>query len=127
MSRAERAKGFTLLEVLVALTVASVALAAMMQLIGTYVSGSAHLGQRLYAHWAASNVLIEGQLERPWPDVGSDSGSTSLGGREWSWRRDVSKTPYEAMRKVEVKVFEDASDGEPIARVIGYVGEQVQW
>lgn len=127
MKGAERSAGFTLLEVLVALTVAAVALAAGMKLIGVYVADSAEVQQRLYAHWAAGNVLLESQLEDAWPKTGADEGTTELMGREWSWQRTVSETPFETVRKIEVRIFEFKGDEEPISRAIGYVGENVRW
>lgn len=125
MARGE--KGFTLLEVLVALTVAGVALAALMKIIGVYVSDSADIQQRIYAHWAASNVLMEGMFATPWPGMGTDTGSTTLAGHEWSWQRTVTETPYDVMRKVEIRVFGGRDGEQPIARVIGYAGEEVSW
>ena len=55
MNRAER--GFTLFEVLVALAIAAVVLSAAVKLVGLYVGNSARIQERLYGHWAASNLL----------------------------------------------------------------------
>ena len=127
MPRTEPDPGFTLFEVLVALAVAAVALTAAVQLIGTYVSNSAKIQERIYAHWAASNLLVTGQLDSPWPDVGVDDGQIALAGREWHWRKAVAETPFAGVRRVEVQVFSDAFDEDHVARLSGYVGEKTHW
>ena len=121
------ARGFTLFEVLVALSVAAVALTAAVKVVGLFVSNSARIQERLYAHWAAANVLSTVQLETPWPDTGQRDGEAELVGHEWHWRTAVTETPYGAVRRVEVQVFADEADDERLSRLAGYVGENTRW
>ena len=127
MQRIDRNLGFTLFEVLIALAVAAVALTAAVQLIGFYVGNSAGIQERVYAHWAASNLLVSGQLDDPWPDVGVENGEIELAGHDWHWRKAVVETPYATVRRVEVQVFSDAASDDFVARLSGYVGETVRW
>lgn len=127
MTGVERSRGFTLFEVLVALSVAAIALTAAVKLVGFYVRNSAEIQERLYAHWAAGNVLVSAQLTTPWPDTGTDDGDIELAGREWRWRIAVTETPFAAVRRVEVQVFDDRDAEQYITRLSGYVGENSPW
>lgn len=119
--------GFTLLEVLVALVVAAVALSASIKLIGLYAGNSARIQERLYAHWAASSVLVNSQLLEPWPDTETADGEIRFAGRDWFWRKAVTDTPYPGVRRIEVQVFFDEKDQDYVTRLTGYSGENSPW
>lgn len=120
-------KGFTLFEVLVALVVAAVALSASVKLIGQYAGNSARIQERLYGHWAASNLLVNGQLAEAWPDTDTTDGEIRFAGRDWFWRRLVTDTPYAGVRRVEVQLFFEEQDQEYVTRMAGYSGEDSPW
>lgn len=119
--------GFTLLEVLVALVVAAVSLSASVKLIGLYAGNSAEIQERLYAHWAASTVLVNSQLLEPWPDIETSDGEVRFAERDWFWRKSVTDTPYPGIRRVEVQIFVDEQDQDYVTRLSGYLGENSQW
>lgn len=117
-----RIRGFTLLEVLVALAVLALALAAAVSAGAAYVGNQAYLQERTLAHWVARNVLIELQLEREWPGTGKREDKARMSDRDWSWRATVSETPEADMRRVDVDVWLGEDDaGEPLAGVSGFV------
>ena len=100
----ERAAGFTLIEVLVALFVMGVALAAGMRALGVVKQASNDLTPRLAAQWSADNDLAELRLRRIWPDVGERTFDCSQGPYVLQCREQVSDTPNPAFRRVEVRV-----------------------
>ena len=63
-------RGFTLVEVLVALAILATALAAASRVSVMMADSSAELRQRLLAGWTAQNRLAELQARRAWPGVG---------------------------------------------------------
>lgn len=121
--RAQR--GFTLLEVLVALAVLAVALAALIRGGGQNASNAAYLQEKSYAQWVAMNRLTELELEPAWPQKGEASGSEEMLQREWYWRTRVEDTFDEDIRRVTVEVrAEKGKDTAALARLVGFIGRR---
>jgi general secretion pathway protein I len=117
-----RVNGFTLLEVLVALTVLALTMGAVIKAVGGYTNNQAYLRDRTLATWVARNVLVDQQVKDAWPSVGELKGTTESGGREWRWLATVSQTDEEDLRRLDVEVrMIDAKDSEPIAVLSGFL------
>lgn len=99
---ARRAAGFTLLEVLIALAVLAVALAAALQTGTTSVAHSIHLRDKTFAHWVALNQAAELQLASAWPEIGESAGESEMGRRHWHWRARTSETADPDLRRVDL-------------------------
>jgi len=97
-------RGFTLIEVVVALAVVALALSAIIQTTGGAIANHAYLRDRTLAHWVARNALTELRLSRKWPDVGSRSGTSEFGNHEWDWSIKVTQTEEENMRRLDIEV-----------------------
>lgn len=117
-----RTRGFTLIEVLVALVVLSIALAAIISATSSYVANSGYLRDRSFAHWVAMNRVTEAYLDADWPEVGKKRGEESMGGNAWAWSREVLATADEDVRRIEVEVRVSEDDERPVARVTGFIG-----
>lgn len=81
-----------------------------------------YLRDRTIATWIASDRLTELRLERDWQDTGMREGEVRATGRTWRWRADISETPDDNVRKVEITVRLEES-GDRLARLIGYLAE----
>ncbi len=106
--------GFTLMEVLVALTVISVALAALLSGVSDGTRNARYLRDKILAHWVAMNHITEVQVRNEWPAVGKKEGSSPMGARDWHWTRVVANTPDADMRRLELEVRYDEEDAEPL-------------
>jgi general secretion pathway protein I len=122
MVTASRTRGFTLLEVLIALVVLALSLGAVIKATGDYTNNQSWLRDRTLATWVARNVLVEFQLEGEWPGVGEKKGTRELGNREWRWLARISQTEEEQLRRLDVEVSPvDADDTEPVTTLSGFL------
>lgn len=117
-------RGFTLLEVLVALTIVAVALGAIIKSTGDAARNTAHLRDKTFAQWVALNQLAQLQVSREWPETGSRAGTEEMGNADWDWTRTVMESGQPGVRRVEVEVRPADSKGDPLVRVVGFVVQQ---
>ena len=113
-------RGFTLIEVLVALTIVAVALMASLRATSTLTVSNGDLRVRTMAQWSAENRLSRMRVQSDWPAVGRNSVDCSQGGARLTCQEEVIATPNPFFRRVEISVL-DASDNRRMARLIGFV------
>lgn len=116
-------RGFTLLEILVALAILSIALAAIIKMASNQTLNTAHLRDKTLAHWVAMNKIAELQLTAEWPAKGKKQGSEEMGMHEWHWVRTVTETPDDRVRQVEIAVFRDKQDEHSITRLTSFLSQ----
>ncbi len=120
----ERQRGFTLLEVIVALAVIAFALGAAVSAVSGNTRNAAGLQQRTYAHWVAANKLAELHLSRQWPATRTTRGSSLLARHEWFWEMRVQETPDRSVRRVDIAVRAAEDDDSPVTSLTGFVGQR---
>lgn len=113
--------GFTLIEVLIALTIIAISLGALMSASGNQAYQTGYLKQKTLAHWVAMNEMTQLQLEDEWPALGESKSSSEMAGAEWFWLRTVKETQDDNARGVELEVFADKNHKQNLTRLTGYV------
>lgn len=117
-----RSAGFTLIEVMVALIVAALALVAVMASISQMIDAGTAMRDRTYANWIGQNKITELRLENVIPDVSRTNGEVDFAGLEWGWEANISETGVENLFRVDVDIsFADSDD--VIWRSTGFIGE----
>jgi general secretion pathway protein I len=118
-------RGFTLLEVLVALLLLSLALVALVRTTSLEARALAQLQESTYAQWVAANAIAELRLDTSTPTIGERDGSAEMAGRRWRWRMLISGTDEPRILRVDVTVAAEAAgtreDGLPVASLSGFV------
>jgi general secretion pathway protein I len=123
---ARRARGFTLLEVLVALLVLALALLALSRTAANQVDTFGKLRERTVAGWLAADVLAQTQLANAFPATGKSDGQRRFGGRDWRYDVIVQGTPVASIRRIDVHVFAPEDAKSPMASLTGFAGEDLR-
>lgn len=114
-----RKAGFTLIEVLVALAIVSIALTAALRATSVATGGATDFRERLLAAWVAENRLAEYSFGL-WPDLGERDGTAEQGNMTFVWHERVSATVNPLFRKVELRVFAANAPDHALAQLVGY-------
>jgi general secretion pathway protein I len=113
-------RGFTLVEVLVALTIVAVALIASLRAVGSLANSAFDLRQRTLAQWSAENRLAQIRVQDEWPALGQRAWDCSQAEAGLTCEEAVFATPNAQFRRVEVSVFPSAGARVRLARLVGF-------
>ena len=114
-------KGFTLIEVMVALTIVALSLTAVTASISQMINAAESMRNRTYASWIAQNRISELRLADAPPKVGSSDGEVQYANTDWTWRAIVSETGVDDLFRIDVSVSLAGSD-DNIRTLTGFVG-----
>ncbi|MFN3842088.1 MAG: type II secretion system minor pseudopilin GspI [Rehaibacterium terrae] len=121
MRVAERRRGFTLLEVLVALAILAAAILALVRAASMETASLLQAREHTHAQWVAANAIAEARLARDLPAQGLREGEETLGGRRWHWQMAIAPTPTPGIHRLDVAVRPEGAR-EPVLVLTGFVG-----
>jgi len=114
-----RAKGFTLVEVLVALGIVAIALAAGVRSTAALTRNAERQSDLLLAQLCAENALVAVRLAKQMPPVGDNTSSCEQAGRNLDMTLSVRPTPNPNFLRVEAQVAERNSPMLTLSTVVG--------
>ena len=128
-----RQRGFTLVEVLVALVIVAFGIGALLTTLTSAADNVAHLRDKSFAEWIALNRISELRLESSPPSVGKRDGELDFAGTRWRWRQEITDPGMAGMRRVEISVARadtdaaaaDADEATALATAWGFFGQAV--
>ena len=113
-------RGFTLLEVMIALLVITLGMAAVINTTSESGWKSTQLKQKTIATWVGQNQIVKYRANRIWGSAKSQSGKVEMANIEWVWRMKISGTDDPSLRRLEVEVTIEGEEAVK-ARITGFI------
>ena len=124
MQRLQSMRGFTLIEVIIALVILAIALAAAARAANVASVSAEESKLRTLATWVGQNQVALLTATRSFPVSGTASGKSTLGGIAFDWQQTTSDTPNAAFRKIEIRVFRP-NDPQTLTNLTAYLVQPV--
>ncbi len=116
-----RQSGFTLVEVLVALFILAITMAAVSRTASSSIHHVEALRTRVIADWVAQNRLSLHQARGDWLPTGIQTGEEAQAGQTYPWREEVIATPNPTMRRIVVSVYAPNDAKYALRELTGYL------
>lgn len=123
------ARGFTLMEVMIALMIFGLLAATLQQVASGYMNSYRRVESQTMAAWIAQNRLTEMRLQDEMPSTGESDDELEFGGYEWEMETVVSATDDPAIRRVEMTLHRmDQNRREGVRQLVfnGFLGQRNQ-
>ena len=98
------ARGFTLIEVLVALAIVAIGMSAVLSALSSSADTVSYLRDKTFAQWVALNKIATLRISGQQPPTGNTNGDTDYAGRSWHWRQAVVATEVRGVVRIDVSV-----------------------
>ncbi|TBW56066.1 type II secretion system protein GspI [Marinobacter halodurans] len=120
-----RQRGFTLIEVLVAVLVFGLIATAASEVASNYIGTFERVRDRTMATWIAENEVAQLRLQSDLPQVSEETDDLDYANRHWQVETVVSGTQDENVRRIEVTVFLAPEDSEKrqLSSMTGFIGD----
>ncbi|WP_279248979.1 type II secretion system minor pseudopilin GspI [Candidatus Marimicrobium litorale] len=123
-------RGFTLVEVMVALAIVAIALPAVLMALSQQMNDTAYLRDKTIAQMVAANKLNEMRLVIGASGnlvAGKDNGVSPMAGRDWRWWQETKATPMDKFYRIEINVApEGEQDDDPVYTLTAFMTSDLE-
>ena len=99
-----RKAGFTLIEVLIALSIIAIALTALIKAMAQNIENSRRIKEKTVSHWIAMQGVAMIELGLLHPNNQETTQDTTMLGEHWFWRAKVNTTPLKSIQLITISV-----------------------
>jgi general secretion pathway protein I len=115
--------GFTLIEVMLAMAIFSIAGIALLSASDNNIKNLSHLENKILANWVASNQLVAVSLDPQWPPKNNKKGTVEMAGQEWFWLQKVIKTENKDMRSIVIEIRNKEDEKLAVTSMVTFVSK----
>ena len=116
-----RSSGFTLLEVMVALTIISLGMVGVFMALSQMLISTERLRSKTLASWVATDRITELRVTGEMPKAGERNDEIDMAGATWAYTIKTSPIPDMEMRRLDVTVSYADTPEDILASVIGFI------
>lgn len=120
-TRRPSCNGFTLIEVLVALFILAITMAAVSRTASSSIHHVEILRTHVIADWVAQNRLSQHQARGDWPAPGIQTGDETQANQIYPWQEEIIATPNPTMRRIVVSVYAPDDAQHKLREMTGYL------
>ena len=121
--RFKKSMAFTLIEVMVALVILTIAAGAIIENTTASNRNTQYLRDRTLAQWVAYNEIALYRAKRIWGNTSNRKGRTNMAGREWIWSMQILATDDPSLRRLVVSVSLADQPENVISTIDGFSGK----
>jgi general secretion pathway protein I len=134
-----RPRGFTLIEVLVALVIVAFGMGAVLTALTSAADNATRMREKTFAEWVGLNQLSTERLQVSLPTLGKKEGDVDFGGSRWHWQESVETMDVPGMLRITIQVRHadskqasattttaDAAKTDWLATIMGFRGDAIQ-
>lgn len=118
-----RAEGFTLLEVMVALAIIAITLGAIINNNASSTRNAQYLQAKTFASLVAQNEMVRTRTAKTWPATANTSATETLANAEWYWQKKVSTTDDPLLRRIDISVSQADTKQQVLYRLVGFMAQ----
>ena len=114
-------RGFTLLEVLVALAIVAIGLTAALRATGIGTDAVGEYREHMLALWLAQNIVAERSARQDWPSTDTTSSEEDFANHRFLVRQEVKSTPNPGFRRLNVLVSRREEPGRTLQSSVAFL------